>query len=186
MPHSHRTMRFLTLLLLFGTVTVQAQSFRPTGSTTLLSGPGSIGPENRLGYHANVRQRLQSASLDSLSGPLAFLSGTGSVEAEALYQTGLVTDGSPWFLGAGLVTRWSPAPQTWAVRPYFLPLTAGVFLDGTERRGPVQPGIGIGNGFGVEVPVGGVSVSLEARSVVFYQGSGRDGGSLPVSFGITF
>lgn len=179
-------MRSLTLLslLTLSTVSAQAQSGRPSGSTTFLSGPGSI--NNRLGYHVNVRQRLRAASLDSLRGPLAFLRGTGSVSAEAFYQLGLVNDGSPWVLGAGLVSRWSPSPQTWPVRPYFVPLTVGVFADGTDPAESAQLGFGIGNGFGVEVPVAGASLSLEARVVSFYQGSGRGGGSIPVSFGVTF
>ena len=186
MPHSHRAMRLLTLLSLvvLGATSVQAQGARPNGSTTLLSGVGSVG--NRLGYHTNVRQRLLTASLDSLHGPLAFLPGTASVSAEALYQFGLVNDGSPWVLGGGFVSRWSPAPQTWPVRPYFVPLTVGVFADGTEPGTATQLSVGIGNGLGVEVPIGSAVFSLESRVVSYYQGSGRGGGSIPISVGVTF
>ncbi len=177
-------MRVLVLITVavMGFSEASAQVSRPTGSKVVAGGAGAIeGTGYGLGYHANLRQRLLTDPTRALGIPTPDV----SVSAEAFYQRGLAENGSPWLLGAGLVSRWDPDfVESWAVRPFFIPVSVGLYVDGGAYTDEAAVAVGIGNGLGVEVPVGDAAVALEVRTVNLL-GSER-GGGIPVGIGVRF
>lgn len=182
------------------------------GQTVVLAGYGAIGPGTRpvTAFHANVRLLLLARDADEIPTPLHsfFPTGAASLFAEAFGQYGdgglvAVPCADPslvgcsraaapyWLVGVGLVSRWDLAPTPWSVRPYFLPLTGGLYIRGYDareftaerRQGEVGLGAGIGTGFGLDTP--GWGASLDARVILLHPRGALDG-SLPVSVGFTF
>ena len=180
----------MRLLAFLATVAVaaipaSAQVGRLPAGTTVLAGPGAT-TKPGLGWHLNVRHRVLAVPLDSLPGFLSGLSGSLTLSADGYYQRGLVNDGSPWLLGSGLASRWDPAPEGWAVRPYFIPLSVGVFVEGLAFSDGLRPALGIGNGIGVEVPIGAAALTVEGRAVRLYTSDGEKAGTAPFSVGVRF
>ena len=180
-------MRFLSALLLLVALTSAplAQVIGPPAHTVVLAGPGATAGRG-LGYHVNVRQRVFAISSDSLPSLLAYFFGSLDVSAEGYYQRGLVNDGSPWTLGAGAVPRVVFGGEDWPVRPYAIPVSVGLFVEGLMFSGDLRPAVGVGNGFGIEVPVGAVVLTVEGRSVLLYPPDAERSSTTPFSVGVRF
>lgn len=104
--------------------------------------------------------------------------------------------------GVSLTAIWVATPLRHPVRLYFVPGSAGVFarLRRTGHAVPdagsplgrfepdgwrLDPGLGVGNGMGVQLAVGGHEVMAELRpTVIRYRG--ESGGMLALSLGVTF
>ena len=183
------TNRLLPALLLW--VIVPAASAQPTPSptpTTVSSGVGAVGPGADLGpgVSLGVRHHLLTLDPESVPEPFAVVLRAGhrwTVAADGFAQRGFEHSNGRWFAGGGLLLRWDPVSDRAPVRPYFVVVSAGAYA-GVERAGrPVSAGLGVGNGLGLEVPVGGGAVSLEARGVGLVAG---EESSLLVTLGYSF
>lgn len=179
-------------LVLAACALAPAASAQPGSPTTVSWGVGAVGPGTDLGpgFSVGVRHGLLAldpdAVPDAVPEPLATLLRAGhgwTVAADGFGQRGFEHSGGRWLAGGGLLLRWDPVSDRAPVRPYFVVASLGAYA-GVERAGrPAALGLGVGNGFGLEVPVGGRAVSLELRSVGMVTGGGT---SLPVTFGFSF
>ena len=165
-----------------------AQEAPPRAATTLSTGIGAVGPGTDLGPGASlgVRRHLLTLDPDAAPGPLASvlrLGNSWSIAADAFGQVGFEHSGGRWLTGGGLLLRWDVAPTDFAVRPYFIVVSAGGYVGDMDRADGVGGGFGIGNGVGLEVPVGRGALSLEARVVNVISG---DESGIPVTLGFTF
>ena len=167
---------------------VSAQDAPLRATTTLSTGVGALGPGTDMGPGASLGVRRHLLTLDPYAapGPLAYVLGLGnswSVAADAFGQVGFEHSDGRWLTGGGLLLRWDVAPTDFAVRPYFIVDSAGGYVGDMDRADGVGGGFGIGNGLGLEVPVGRGALSLEARVVSVVSG---DEGGVPVTLGYTF
>ena len=179
---------FLLLLAAVLACGASAQDAQLRAATTLSTGVGALGPGTDMGPGASlgVRRHLLTLDPDAAPGPLAFVLGLGdgwSVAADAFGQVGFEHSDGRWLTGGGLLLRWDVAPRDFAVRPYFIVVSAGGYVGDMDRADGVGGGFGIGNGLGLEVPVGRGALSLEARVVSVVSG---DEGGIPVTLGYTF
>ncbi len=168
--------------------TASAQTTPRRAVITLSSGIGAVGPGTDLGPGASlgVRRHLFTLDPDAVAAPLAFVLELGdswSVAADAFGQVGFEHSDDRWLTGGGLLLRWDVAPADFAVRPYFIVVSVGGYVGDMNRPGGVDGGLGLGNGLGLEVPVGRGALSLEARAVSMLPG---DAGGIPVTLGYTF
>ena len=176
------------LLVLLAWALAPVASAQPAPATTVSWGVGAVGPGTDLGpgVSLGVRRHLVVVQPEWVPAPLASLVRAGhgwTVAADGFGQRGFEHSDGRWRAGGGLLLRWDPMSDRAPARLYFVVGLVGAYA-GVDRAGdPASVGVGVGNGFGLEVPVGGRVVSLEARVVGIVSG---EGSSLPLSLGFSF